>query len=181
MHKVQKKLRYNQILQTEHIWPHNHPRPPPYWYEADRELWQLHAVLHPPLSEAQHDSLGWMNLNVPFSRMTSVKDRWQTAGERRALRTEEVSTQEALTHTASVRLRGLSASWRLGSVITNHTSRWPTSLWGTKEHTQKIFTNHMTQKNKSKCSRNWTKMWLGVKRIALRSLIDFKSALLHRF
>lgn len=67
---------------------------------------------------------------LPCSVMASLNDMRQAAGEFSAARTEEVSTQEVLTHRAAVRLHDLSgrSSWRLGSVSTNQTSPWPTSL-----------------------------------------------------
>lgn len=70
------------------------------------------------------------NKVLPCSLMASLNDMRQAAGEFSAPRTEEVSTQEVFTHRATVRLHCLSgcSSWRLGSVSTNQTSPWPTSL-----------------------------------------------------
>lgn len=73
--------------------------------------------------------------------MASLNDRRQTAGEFSVLRTEEVSTQEVFTHRGTVRLHGLSdcSSCRLGSVSTNQTSPWPTSVFcRTKKETKTI-------------------------------------------
>lgn len=69
-------------------------------------------------------------LYLPCSLMASLNDMRQAGGECSASRTEEVSTQEVLTHRATVRLHGLSgcSSWRLGSVSINQTSPWPKSL-----------------------------------------------------
>lgn len=90
--------------------------------------------------------------------MASLNDMRQAAGEFSAVRTEEVSTQEVLTHKATVRLHGSSgrSAWRLGSVSTNQTSPWPTSrLWNRNKKTgRKKKNERITQKPENGLERN---------------------------
>lgn len=66
----------------------------------------------------------------PCSLMASLNDMRQAAGDFSANRTGEVSTQEVLRHRGTVRMHSPSSCsrCRLGSVTTNQTSPWPTSL-----------------------------------------------------
>lgn len=72
---------------------------------------------------------------VPCSLMASLNDMRQAAGDFSANRTGEVSTQEVLRHRGTVRMHSPSSCsrCRLGSVTTNQTSSWPTSLAWTKK------------------------------------------------
>lgn len=103
-----------------------------YWSDAHSPfIWDILSMSQiKQLMRHCLNNISGHNKVLPCSLMASLNDILQVAREFSAPRTEEVSTQEVFTHRATVRLHGLSSSssWRLGSVSTNQTSPWPTSL-----------------------------------------------------
>ncbi len=139
----------------------------------------VHSVLSDKTPYEWSKGMPGHNKALPCSLMASLNDMRQAAGEFSASRTEEVSTQEVFTHRATVRLQGLSgcSSWRLGSVSTNQTSPWPTSLlWNRnrkadKERKEQDYSETGTQNdlerkeilhNKSLRRTNWMHIFVSV-------------------